>query len=772
MGESSDVKNRDQRSARAILWKVSGPLLTAAIAVTIEVLSHSSLKIPNPPAFLLLTVVFSAFTGGVISGQSSALIAWFYIAYFFSTPSGSFHYTDENLRRVIVWAFTTPAMALMVGILKRRADWAQAERARLESEARKGAILEAALDCIISIDHEGRVIDFNPAAEQTFGYSRAQVVGKEMAELLIPPGLRERHRRGMAHYLATGEGPVLGKRIEMPAMRADGTEFPIELAVTRIQLDGPPMFTAYVRDLTEHKRAEAIRQRSLELEDQYRRVQEANRLKSEFLANMSHELRTPLNAIIGFAELMHDGRVGPVSAEHKEFLGDILTSSHHLLQLINDVLDLAKVESGKMEFRPEAVDLARLVSEVRDILRTLMAQKRIRVQAEIDPTLPRVVVDPGKLKQVLYNYLSNALKFTPDEGRVTVRVMPEGPDAFRLEVEDTGIGIKPEDQERLFVEFQQLDTSAAKKYSGTGLGLALTKRIVEAQGGRVGIRSTPGKGSVFFAVLPRVARALPEAEAAPAPAPPAVGQPGAPTILIIEDDTRDRAWLQQTLSAAGYAVAVAATGAEGLTRCRERPFDAITLDLLLPDMNGSEVLEAIRAGGPNRDVPVIVATVVAERAAVRSFPVHDFLPKPVQAETLLASLTRAGITPDGSRKILVVDDDPHALKLMQTTLAQLGFQPICTADAESGLRAAAQERLAAVVLDLLMPGMDGFTFLERLRRTATGRRTPVIVWTVKDLSADERRRLKGSAQAVVQKGQGGTAALLAQLQTYVSAARE
>ena len=428
MGKSSGARNLAQHSARAILWKVCGPFLTLATAVIIESLSHTWLKIPNPPAFLLLTVVFSASTGGVFSGQSSALIAWLYIAHFFSTPSGSFHYTDENLRRVMVWAFTTPAMALMVGILKRRADWAQTERARRESAARMGAIMESALDCIISIDHEGRVIDFNPAAEKTFGYSRAQVVGKEMAELIIPPSLRERHRRGMAHYLATGEGPVLGKRLEMPAMRSDGAEFPIELAISRIQLDGPPMFTAYVRDLTEHKRAEVIRQRSLELEDQYHRVQEANRLKSEFLANMSHELRTPLNAIIGFAELMHDGRVGPVSAQHKEFLGDILTSSRHLLQLINDVLDLAKVEAGKMEFRPEAVDLARVVSEVRDILRILMAKKRIRVQAEIDPALTGVVVDPGKLKQILYNYLSNALKFTPDEGRVTVRVAPDGPE--------------------------------------------------------------------------------------------------------------------------------------------------------------------------------------------------------------------------------------------------------------------------------------------------------------------------------------------------------
>ena len=252
-------------------------------------------------------------------------------------------------------------------------------------------------------------------------------------------------------------------------------------------------------------RTEEVEAANKELEEQYRRVQEANRLKSEFLANMSHELRTPLNAIIGFTELMHDGKVGPLKADQTEYLGDILTSSRHLLQLINDVLDLSKVESGKMEFRPEPVDLKRTVTEVRDILRSIAGAKRITVGTEIDPDLGQVMADPAKLKQVLYNYLSNALKFTPESGHVTVRALAEGPDRFRLEVEDTGIGIKPEDIGRLFVEFQQFDASAAKKYPGTGLGLALTKRLVEAQGGHVGVQSTPGMGSLFYAVLPRVA---------------------------------------------------------------------------------------------------------------------------------------------------------------------------------------------------------------------------------------------------------------------------
>jgi signal transduction histidine kinase len=247
------------------------------------------------------------------------------------------------------------------------------------------------------------------------------------------------------------------------------------------------------QEIGERRRAEAEAER-------------ATRAKSEFLANMSHELRTPLNAIIGFAQLLHDGKVGPVSAEQAEFLGDILTSSRYLLQLINDVLDLAKVESGRLEFRPEPVDLARLTDEVRAVLHAVAAGKRIRLETILHPALGPVVLDPAKLKQVLYNYVSNAIKFTPEHGRVTVRVAPEGPDAFRLEVEDTGIGIKPEDLGRLFVEFRQLDAGPAKRHEGTGLGLAVTKRLVEAQGGRVGVQSTPGQGSVFFAVLPRTAR--------------------------------------------------------------------------------------------------------------------------------------------------------------------------------------------------------------------------------------------------------------------------
>jgi signal transduction histidine kinase len=242
------------------------------------------------------------------------------------------------------------------------------------------------------------------------------------------------------------------------------------------------------------------------LVEQNRLIQAANSMKSEFLANMSHELRTPLNAILGFSEILADGLAGPMSLQQVEYLQHIYKSGRHLLSLINDVLDLAKVESGRIEIHPEPVDLPEVLREVTDVLAAKTLEKRIRLDVSVDPSLGQVVVDQGKLKQVLYNYLSNALKFTDAEGKVSLRAAAEGPELFRIEVRDSGIGIRAEDMHKLFVEFQQLDSGTRKKYAGTGLGLVLTKRLVEAQGGRVGAESNPGAGSLFFAVLPRLVR--------------------------------------------------------------------------------------------------------------------------------------------------------------------------------------------------------------------------------------------------------------------------
>jgi CheY-like chemotaxis protein len=360
---------------------------------------------------------------------------------------------------------------------------------------------------------------------------------------------------------------------------------------------------------------------------------------------------------------------------------------------------------------------------------------------------------------VLYNYISNAIKFTPEGGRVTIRTQAQPRETFRLDVEDTGIGIAAEDVDHLFVEFQQLDSSMAKRQTGTGLGLALTKRLVEAQGGAVGVRSTLGRGSTFFATFPRRAQ-----QAAPAVATPGFyGNRGAPLILVIEDEDRDRASLVRTLTEAGYAVETAATGAQALARCGESKFDAITLDLILPDSSGVDVLRGIRTSEKNRNVPVIVVTVVTERGAVAGFAVHDILPKPLDSPLLLDSLQRAGIAPEGTGTVLVVDDDPRSLKLMAATLDQLGYRSLCTVSATQGLQAAAESAPAAVVLDLIMPEMSGFEFLDRFRQIEQCRRTPVIVWTIKDITAEEHARLAVSAQGLVQKGRRAGAAFAEEL---------
>jgi PAS domain S-box-containing protein len=622
------------------------------------------------------------------------------------------------------------------------------------SEQRKAAVLESALDPIVTTDHEGRVLDFNPAAVRTFGYSLEQALGRPLAELVIPDRYRSAHAQTLRQ--------ATGRRAELPARRADGTEFPAEVALSRVREVEPPLYVAFLRDLTELKQAEAAKSRAHDLELQNSRIREASRMKSEFLANMSHELRTPLNSIIGFAELLYDGEVGPTLPRQQEFLGDILSSGRHLLQLINDVLDLAKVEAGKMEFHPEPLLLETVVAEVSSILRHTASGKRIRIETDLQVT--EVVLDSGRLKQVLYNYLSNALKFTPEGGRVIVRARPEKNDMFSLEVEDTGIGIAPDDLSRLFIEFQQLDAGAAKKHGGTGLGLALTRRLVEAQGGLVTVRSQPDQGSVFGAVLPRRAR---EGAVQPILSRPERRSSG-PRILVVEDDPHDQAVVCEALIEAGCRVQVAQTGTQALASCREQQFDAITLDLLLPDMTGLQFLSSLREDSRYESVPIVVVTVVTE-SATAGFIVHDVLRKPIDTQQVTASLRRAGVLPGHESSVVVVDDDAGSLKLMGATLANLGFRSICFQDPKEAierLSGADAVRPNAVILDLLMPEMDGFQFLDAFRADPTHHDVPVLVWTMKDLTSDEHDRLKRSAQAVIRKG-GGTSELLVALRSWL-----
>jgi signal transduction histidine kinase/DNA-binding response OmpR family regulator len=491
-----------------------------------------------------------------------------------------------------------------------------------------------------------------------------------------------------------------------------------------------------------------------ELEEKNKVAHEATRLKSEFLANMSHELRTPLNAVIGFSELMQDGVAGPVTKEQTEFLGDILSSAKHLLRLINDVLDLSKVEAGKMSFHPEVINLRNLVNEVVAILHPMIERKKINFTAIVDNDLSIAYLDPARLKQIIYNYLSNALKFTPELGSVKIHIKPDSLTTLRIEVEDNGIGIKTEDMQRLFVEFEQLDSSVTKKYAGTGLGLALTKRIVQAQGGQVGVTSIPGKGSIFFAILPLTQRTEVEMETGTGSLKAVPLTAASPVriqnVLVIDDNQNDLEWMVNILTLNGYAVETAQTGKAALAHCENTIYDLITLDLMLPDMNGYEILRNIRLG-INIDTPVVVITASGDRNQSMGFLVRDYLMKPVGKDKLLEALSNVGSPPHKNRKILAVDDDHHALKLITRLLDNQGYDLTCVENAVDALTYAEKHLPDVLILDLMMPGVSGFEFIRQLRDRGYVKDIPIVVWTAKELTKEERSFLEGSVQGIVLK---------------------
>jgi len=385
-----------------------------------------------------------------------------------------------------------------------------AEDSLLDSQESLAITLASIGAGFIATDADGRVTRMNPVAEQITGWPLADARGHSLWDVFRREHEPREQMRGnpvQALIHLDGKAEIAVRSV---AVSRDGTHTPIEANSAVIcGPDGAVRGMALVfHDVSQQERNDALRIKGIRLEAENRQIHEANRLKSEFLANMSHELRTPLNAIIGFGDLLHTKQIPHDSRKHHEFLGHIARSGRHLLQLINDLLDLSKVEAGKFEFFPEPLNLAEVVDEVTTITRSAAADKGVTVASEIDPALSDVVADPVRLKQVLYNYMSNAIKFTPRGGHVTVRARPEDGESFRIEVEDDGIGIAAGDLSRLFVEFRQLDAGYGKAQPGTGLGLALTRRLVEAQGGSVGVRSRPCEGSVFHAVLLRKPRNL------------------------------------------------------------------------------------------------------------------------------------------------------------------------------------------------------------------------------------------------------------------------
>ncbi|MEO8579091.1 MAG: PAS domain S-box protein [Gemmatimonadales bacterium] len=375
-------------------------------------------------------------------------------------------------------------------------DRSRALVAEHDSEVRKASILDTALDCIITSNHLGIITEFNPAAVTTFGYSKEEVIGRQMVDLIIPPAHREAHLRGMARYLATGEAHVLGRRIEIGAMRSDGSVFPVELAIVRVPLPGPAFFTAYVRDLTDRKRLEAEQERLL------RESEKANQAKSEFLATMSHELRTPLNAIGGYTELLKLGIRGPVNEAQVADLDRINRSQAHLLGIINDILQFAKLEAGQLEIKEELFPLETALLAAEELVKPQADAKRVSFGYERNDEAALVRGDRDRFQQIIVNLLSNALKFTPEGGAVGLRA--ESMDGRVLvRVTDTGIGIRAEQLERIFDPFVQVQSGPTRASDGVGLGLAISRDMARQMGGDISVESEIGKGSVFTLSLPK-----------------------------------------------------------------------------------------------------------------------------------------------------------------------------------------------------------------------------------------------------------------------------
>jgi len=572
-----------------------------------------------------------------------------------------------------------------------------------ESEARFRAIVETAVDAVITIDGQGRITQVNPATERLFGYPPADLVGQSVTVLMPSPD-RDLHDTYLASYARTGVRRMIGLGREVMATRRDGSTFPADLVVSEYQFQGQKYFTGMLRDIGDRKRLE--------------------RMQSEFVATVSHELRTPLTSIRGSLGLVAGGVTGEIPRQAKEYLDIALSNSDRLVRLVNDILDIEKMQSGGMQFRQRTVDLGAAVRSAISANQSFAAAHRVRLEMAPEAPAGEVLADPDRLAQVLANLISNAVKFSPHDAAVELSVTLAD-NHLRVSVRDSGPGIPEEFRARIFQRFAQADSSSTRRKSGTGLGLSISKAIVERMCGRIGFESAPGGGAVFFFELPY----LP-------PVGGADGCPGTePRVLVCEDDPGVWQVLARLFSSEGFAVDLAPTLERARRLLARRSYDALTLDLRLADGDGGALISEIRADEDHRLTPIVVVSGSEGHLGSSAVLVADVIGKPFDEARLVAAVRNAIATCGGTHpRLLHVEDDPVVRRVLQHTMPD-SWTVIGAESLQAARKALAETGFDVVVLDLGLPDGAGDELLEQVGRAR------VVLFSASDAPAELSRRV-------------------------------
>jgi PAS domain S-box-containing protein len=675
------------------------------------------------------------------------------------------------------------------------ADGPQSE-ALLRTGALQISIFNSATFSIIATDAKGVIQIFNVGAERMLGYAAAEVMNKiTPAEISDPEELIARAKT-LSVELSTPITPGFEALVfkasrtiediyELTYIRKDGSRFPARVSVTALR-DADEAIIGYLligTDNTARKQVEDERKRFEQMLQQKNvELEAASRMKSEFLANMSHELRTPLNAIIGFSEVLRDGLVGELSVQQRGFIGDIFGSGKHLLSLINDILDLSKVEAGKMELDLEPVLVSSLFANSLSIIREKAGDRRIRLVSDAAPDVGAIQADARKLKQIIYNLLSNAVKFTVEGGEVTLhasrvprsevgkmsserkgRSFPlaesEYTEFLKIAVTDSGIGVSPDGMERLFQPFSQIDSGLARKFEGTGLGLAMVKSLTELHNGAVAVESAVDEGSSFTVWLPirEPAESSPASDGVSAPKAfldARIELAGVRTALVVEDDFKSAELIRVQLEAEGFTVLHAASAEAALVIAARQPLALITLDIMLPEMDGWELLARLKQVPALTRIPVVIISIVANRNRGFALGAAAVMQKPISRQELYESFVDLGLfqTRNAEKlKILIADDDRKAVELIASRLHGMASTVLRVFGGQEAIDVARKELPDLIVLDLMMPEVSGFDVVDALNQSADTARIPILIVTAKQITAEDRTRLNHVVTTITEK---------------------